>query len=63
VHVASVYFKCFRGMLQVFYKDVAKVDQNVAYVTMVVHCYVYLKWFSSVSRCFYKCFKHMLQAF
>jgi hypothetical protein len=31
-HVASVYFKCFRcfrGMLQVFYMDVAKVDRDV----------------------------------
>jgi len=30
-HVASVYFKCFRrfrGMLQLFYMDVAKVDQG-----------------------------------
>jgi hypothetical protein len=25
-HVASIYFKCFRGMLQVFLMDVAKVD-------------------------------------
>ena len=39
-HVASVTFKCFtyfRGMLQVFYIDVAKVDRDVAYVAMVVH--------------------------
>jgi hypothetical protein len=39
-HVASVYFKCFRcfrGMLQVFQMGVAKVDQNVAYVAIVVH--------------------------
>jgi hypothetical protein len=27
----------FRGMLQVFQMDVVKVDQNVAYVAMVVH--------------------------
>ena len=34
-HVASVCFKCFicfRGMLQVFCMDVAKVDRDVAYV-------------------------------
>jgi hypothetical protein len=37
MHVASVHFKCFRGMLQVFHTDVAKVDWDVAYVTMVVH--------------------------
>jgi hypothetical protein len=33
LHVASVYFKCFkcfRVMLQVFYIDVAKVDRDVA---------------------------------
>jgi hypothetical protein len=27
----------FRGMLQVFQMDVAKVDRDVAYVAMVVH--------------------------
>ena len=39
-HIASVCFTCFgcfRGMLQLFYTNVAKVDQNVAYVAMVVH--------------------------
>jgi hypothetical protein len=34
-HVASVHFKCFRGMLQVFHTDVAKVDRDVAFVAMV----------------------------
>ena len=37
MHVASIHFKCFRcfrGMLQVFYKDVAKVDRDVAHVAM-----------------------------
>jgi hypothetical protein len=36
-HVVSVYFKCFRcfrGVLQLFHTDVAKVDQDVAYVAM-----------------------------
>jgi hypothetical protein len=39
-HVARVcfkYFRCFRGMFQVFQTDVAKIDQDVAYVAMVVH--------------------------
>jgi hypothetical protein len=33
MHVASVHFKCFRcfrGMLQVFHKDVVKVERDVA---------------------------------
>jgi hypothetical protein len=30
-------FRCFRCVLQVFQMDVEKVDQDVAYVTMVVH--------------------------
>ena len=37
-HLASVYFKCFRcfkGMLQVFHIDVAKVDRDVAYIAYV----------------------------
>jgi hypothetical protein len=42
-HVASVcfeYFRCFRGILQVFQMDVAKVDWDITYVTMVVYvCY------------------------
>jgi hypothetical protein len=56
-------FRCFRGMLQVFYKDVAKVNRDVAYVAMVVHCCIYLQWFSNVLRCFCKCFRRMLQVF
>jgi hypothetical protein len=36
-NVCFKYFRCFRGMLQVFHIDVAKVDQNVAYVTMAAH--------------------------
>jgi hypothetical protein len=35
--LASVSRGCFRGMLQVFYVDVAKLDRDVAYVAMVVH--------------------------
>jgi hypothetical protein len=56
-HVASVYFKCFkcfRGMLQVFYIDVAKVDQDVVHVAMV---------FSSVCPTCFICFRHLLQVF
>jgi hypothetical protein len=37
-HVTSVCFKCcLRGMLQEFRMNVAKVDQDVAYVAMVVY--------------------------
>jgi hypothetical protein len=35
--VKSIRFKCFIYMLQVFHVDVAKVDQDVAYVAMVIH--------------------------
>jgi hypothetical protein len=38
LHVASVYFNCFkyfRDTLPVFYIDVAKVDREVAHVAMV----------------------------
>jgi hypothetical protein len=40
VHVTSICFKCFiyfKGILQGFRMDVAKVDRDVAYVAMVVH--------------------------
>jgi hypothetical protein len=37
MYVASVHFKYFRGMLQVFHTDVAKVDRDIAYVAMVIH--------------------------
>jgi hypothetical protein len=42
-HVASVrfmYLRCFRGMLQVLYMDVAKVDRDVAHIASVSdECY------------------------
>jgi hypothetical protein len=52
-HVASICFKrfgCFRGMLQLFQMNVAKVYQNVAYVAIVVYyvakvysqCFIYV---------------------
>jgi hypothetical protein len=47
-HVTRVCFKClrcFRGMLQVLYIDVAKVDRDIAHVLMAIHV----------------CFKCMLQ--
>jgi hypothetical protein len=31
-------FQCFRGMLQVFYTDVAKIDLDVAFVAKVCTC-------------------------
>jgi len=37
MYVANIYFMCFIGMLQLFHTDVAKVDRDVAHVTMVVH--------------------------
>jgi hypothetical protein len=39
-HVMGVHFKClrsFRGMLQVFHTNVAKVDQDVTYVASCAH--------------------------
>jgi hypothetical protein len=75
-HVANVCFKCFRyfrGILQVFYIDVAKVDRDVAYVAMVVYvcCKCLFLMFhllfrrmlqSCLSGCCI-CFTHMLQVF
>ena len=56
-HVANVCFKCFRyfkGKLQVFYidvakvdRDVAKLDRNVAHIAIAIHI----------------CFKCMFQMF
>ena len=53
-YVADVCFKCFRcfkGMLQVFYIDVAKIHRDVAMV------------FSSVRPKCFICFRRMLQVF
>ena len=73
MHILSIYFKCFgcfRGMLQVFYTDVAKIDRIV---TMVVHvcCKRLSPMFHIFSRrglqvCLSRCcicFTHMLQLF
>jgi hypothetical protein len=58
-NVAGIYFKCFkcfRGMLQVFHMDIAKVDRDVSYVAIVVHvCY------ERLFQMFHLFFKHMLQ--
>ena len=35
--VCSKCFRCLRGMLQVLYFDVAKVDRDVAHVVMAIH--------------------------
>jgi hypothetical protein len=60
MHVANVCFKCFRyfrGMLQTFYMNVAKVDRDVAYVAMVVHvCYKLLFLFHLFFRCILQVF-------
>jgi hypothetical protein len=53
-HIASACFKCFRGMLQVYYIDVAKVDRDVAHVEMTIHMFqVYIPNVSSVLECDY----------
>ena len=54
LHVASICFKYFKGMLQVFYIDVAKIDRDVAHVAMV---------FSSVGPKCFIFFRRMLQVF
>jgi hypothetical protein len=57
-HVVSVCFMCFGGMLQVFQMDVAKVDWDVAYVTMLYMCIAKV-----CSQCFIYVFEYMLQVF
>jgi hypothetical protein len=50
MHVASIYFKCFRCftcMLQVFHMNVTKVDRDTAYVFAIA----------------FKCFRRMVQVF
>jgi hypothetical protein len=46
-YVANICFECFKGMLQVFRIDVAKLDRDVAYVAMIVHvcCKLLFKMF------------------
>jgi hypothetical protein len=54
IHVC---FECFRLKLQVFQLNVAKVDLNVAYVTMaVLHV-------SNACFNYFVCFKRMLRVF
>jgi hypothetical protein len=48
----------FIGMLQVFYTNVAKVDQDVVYVAMGVHVCC-----KRLSPMFHLVFRHMLQVF
>ena len=65
MHVASVHFqcfRCFRGMLHVFHKDV-KVDRDIAHVAMdyTRMFQVYVLNVSSVSVICCKCFIWMLQ--
>jgi hypothetical protein len=66
MNVASVQYKCFkyfRCMLQVFHKDVAKVDKNVGHVAMgyTRMFRVYVLNVSSVSDVCCKCFIWILQ--
>jgi hypothetical protein len=48
-HVARVCFKCFRGMSQVLYIDVVKVDRDIAHVIMAIflkkYCNGYTRMF------------------
>jgi hypothetical protein len=55
-YVSSV-FKCFIGMLQVFYVDIVKVDRDIAYVAMVVHvcCKLLFPMFHLFSNVCCKC--------
>jgi hypothetical protein len=72
VYISNI-LDVFKGMLQVFHMDVAKVDWVVAYVKMVVHvcCKLLFLMFHLFFRrmlqvCLYKCcicFTHMLQVF
>jgi hypothetical protein len=60
-HVANVCFKCFRcfsGTLHVFHLDVAKVDPDVAYVSMSIHVCC-----KRLFQCFICFSRHMLQVF
>jgi hypothetical protein len=53
-HIASICFKCFRGMLQVYYIDVAKVDWDVAHDEMTIRMFqVYIPNVLSVLECDY----------
>ena len=57
-HVASVCFNCFRGMLEVFRMDVAKVDRNGAYASMAIHACC-----KSLFQKFCLFLRHILQVF
>jgi hypothetical protein len=72
-HIASLCFKCFICMLQVFYMDVAKVDRDDAYVAMLYtyvasfcsQCFIYFFqiYVASVFIWCYIYFTHILQVF
>jgi hypothetical protein len=73
-NVVSVCFECLRcfgGILQVFHMDVTKVDQDVSYVTMVVHvcCKCMFQMFHLFFKCMLQvylygcCLTHMLQIY
>jgi hypothetical protein len=51
-------FQMFHSILQLFYMDVAKVDQDVAYVACCNGLYMYVA--SSCSQCFICFFRRML---
>jgi dolichyl-phosphate-mannose--protein O-mannosyl transferase len=51
-HVASVCYKCFRSMLQMFYLNVSNVDLGVAHVAMTIYacfkCFIYFRHMSQM---------------
>ena len=57
-------FRCFKGVLQVFHIDVAKVDRDIAHVAMAIHVYfkcrfqmfqLFQTYVAYICKCF-KCF-------
>ena len=64
MHVASVCFKCFKRMLQVFYLDVAKLDLDVVCVCNGFQVFLgVLQVFSEVCCKCFNYFGRMVQVF
>jgi hypothetical protein len=57
-HVAIIHFKCFKGILQVFYTNVTKVDRDVAFVGMV-----YTRMLQAFVPNVSSIFRHMFQVY
>jgi hypothetical protein len=63
MNVASVCFKCFIRMLQVFHLDVAKLDLDAAYVCNGSSVFWCLQVFSNICCKCFSCFRRMFQVF